>query len=99
MEQKIKLPSMGQVSLVLGTFLVLAFLDDILNRGGMVNMLGSVAVIIFGLGFGGLLDKVGILETIARTFENRITNEGNLTAYTVATASWPTYSVLPCTYP
>ncbi|MBO9479858.1 Na+/H+ antiporter NhaC [Salinisphaera sp. G21_0] len=63
-----------------------AFLDNILNRGGMVNMLGSVAVIIFGLGFGGLLDKVGILETIARTFENRITNEGNLTAYTVATA-------------
>ncbi len=63
-----------------------AFLDNILNRGGMVNMLGSVAVIIFGLGFGGLLDKVGILETIARTFENRITNEGNLTAYTVVTA-------------
>ena len=63
-----------------------AFLDNILNRGGMSNMLGSVAVIIFGLGFGGLLDKVGILETIARTFENKITNEGNLTAYTVATA-------------
>lgn len=63
-----------------------AFLDNILNRGGMVNMLGSVAVIIFGLGFGGLLDKVGILETIAKTFEKRITNEGNLTAYTVVTA-------------
>ena len=63
-----------------------AFLDNILNRGGMSNMLGSVAVIIFGLGFGGLLDKVGILETIARQFENKITNEGNLTAYTVVTA-------------
>ena len=63
-----------------------AFLDNILNRGGMSNMLGSVAVIIFGLGFGGLLDKVGILETIASTFENRITNEGNLTVYTVITA-------------
>ncbi|OED41369.1 Na+/H+ antiporter NhaC [Endozoicomonas sp. (ex Bugula neritina AB1)] len=63
-----------------------AFLDNILNRGGMSNMLGSVAVIIFGLGFGGLLDKVGILETIARQFENKITNEGNLTVYTVITA-------------
>ena len=63
-----------------------AFLDNILNRGGMVNMLGSVAVIIFGLGFGGLLDKVGVLETIARTFESRITNEGNLTVFTVVTA-------------
>ena len=63
-----------------------AFLDNILNRGGMSNMLGSVAVIIFGLGFGGLLDKVGILETIARQFENKITNEGNLTVYTLVTA-------------
>ena len=62
------------------------FLDNTLNRGGMSNMLGSAAVIIFGLGFGGLLDKVGILETIAGTFEKRITNEGNLTVYTVATA-------------
>ncbi|MGI9277367.1 MAG: Na+/H+ antiporter NhaC [Endozoicomonas sp.] len=63
-----------------------AFIDNILNRGGMVNMLGSVAVIIFGLGFGGLLDKVGILETVAKQYENKITNEGNLTAYTVVTA-------------
>ena len=63
-----------------------AFLDNILNRGGMSNMLGSVAVIIFGLGFGGLLDKVGILETVASQFENKITNEGNLTVYTVVTA-------------
>ena len=63
-----------------------AFIDNILNRGGMSNMLGSVAVIIFGLGFGGLLDKVGILQTVAKQYENRITNEGNLTAYTVVTA-------------
>ncbi len=63
-----------------------AFIDNILNRGGMSNMLGSVAVIIFGLGFGGLLDKVGILETVAKQYENRITNEGNLTVYTVLTA-------------
>ena len=63
-----------------------AFIDNILNRGGMSNMLGSVAVIIFGLGFGGLLDKVGILETVAKQYENKITNEGNLTVYTVVTA-------------
>lgn len=49
-------------------------------------MLGSVAVIIFGLGFGGLLDKVGILETIANQFEKRVSNAGNLTVYTVITA-------------
>ena len=63
-----------------------AFLDNILNRGGMSSMLSSVAVIIFGLGFGGLLDKVGILETVANQFEHRVTNEGNLTVYTIITA-------------
>lgn len=63
-----------------------AFIDSILNRGGMANMLGSVAVILFGLGFGGLLDRVGILATIAGQFESRVTNEGNLTVYTVITA-------------
>ena len=62
------------------------FIDSILNRGGMSNMLGSVAVIIFGLGFGGLLDKVGILEAVAKQFEKKVTNEGNLTVYTVITA-------------
>lgn len=62
------------------------FIDDILNRGGMSSMLGSVAVIIFGLGFGGLLEKVGILETIAKVFERKINSAGSLTSSTIATA-------------
>ena len=49
-------------------------------------MLGSVAVIVFGLGFGGLLDKVGVLETIARLFERRINNSGSLATSTIGTA-------------
>lgn len=62
------------------------FIDSILNRGGMSSMLGSVAVIIFGLGFGGLLDKVGVLETIAKLFERRVTNSGSLATSTIGTA-------------
>lgn len=62
------------------------FIDSILNRGGMSSMLGSVAVIIFGLGFGGLLDKVGVLETIAKLFTHRITNAGSLATSTIGTA-------------
>lgn len=62
------------------------FIDAILNRGGMSSMLGSVAVIIFGLGFGGLLDKVGLLETVAKIFEKRVTNAGSLASSTIATA-------------
>ncbi|HBV76667.1 MULTISPECIES: Na+/H+ antiporter NhaC [Vibrio] len=62
------------------------FIDSILNRGGMSSMLGSVAVIVFGLGFGGLLDKVGLLETIAKLFENRVKSAGSLASSTIATA-------------
>lgn len=62
------------------------FIDSILNRGGMSSMLGSVAVIIFGLGFGGLLDKVGVLETIAKLFERSVTNSGSLATSTIGTA-------------
>lgn len=62
------------------------FIDSILNRGGMSSMLGSVAVIIFGLGFGGLLDKVGVLETIAKLFERRVNNSGSLATSTIGTA-------------
>ncbi|MCV5824990.1 Na+/H+ antiporter NhaC family protein, partial [Escherichia coli] len=62
------------------------FIDNILGRGGMESMLGSVAVIIFGLGFGGLLEKVGILEVIASAFEKRINSVGSLTSHTIGTA-------------
>lgn len=62
------------------------FIDNILGRGGMESMLGSVAVIIFGLGFGGLLEKVGILAVIAGAFEKRIDGVGSLTSHTIGTA-------------
>ncbi len=62
------------------------FIDSILNRGGMSSMLGSVAVIVFGLGFGGLLDKVGVLQTIAKLFEKRVRSAGGLATSTIATA-------------
>jgi Na+:H+ antiporter, NhaC family len=62
------------------------FIDSILNRGGMSSMLGSVAVIVFGLGFGGLLDKVGVLETIAKVFERRVNSAGSLATSTIGTA-------------
>ncbi|OOF34455.1 Na+/H+ antiporter NhaC [Salinivibrio costicola] len=62
------------------------FIDAILNRGGMSSMLGSVAVIVFGLGFGGLLEKVGVLHTIASLFERRVNSAGSLATSTIGTA-------------
>ncbi|BBP93242.1 hypothetical protein BsIDN1_68600 [Bacillus safensis] len=42
------------------------FLNTLLNRGGIVNMLGSLVVIILGLGFGGVLEYLGVLKSYRR---------------------------------
>ncbi|KEQ19543.1 Na+/H+ antiporter NhaC [Endozoicomonas numazuensis] len=64
----------------------ISMLDQLLSSGGMYNMLGSLAVIIFGLGFGGLLDKVGIISAIAQRMEKKIKSETSLTGFTIVTA-------------
>ncbi len=59
------------------------FIDSILSRGGMQSMLWSVGIIIFGLGFGGLLDEIGVLEAIAKKIEKGINSGGSLTLTTL----------------
>ena len=46
------------------------FIDSLLSRGGMNSMLWSVAIIILGLGFGGLLDRIGIIKQSPERFIN-----------------------------
>ncbi|MCY7893835.1 malate-H+/Na+-lactate antiporter MleN [Bacillus vallismortis] len=62
------------------------FLNGLLNRGGIVGMLGSLVVIIFGLGFGGLLEKLGVLKVIVSMFEKKLTSSGNVTVSTLIVA-------------
>jgi NhaC family Na+:H+ antiporter len=62
------------------------FLNGLLNRGGIVGMLDSLVVIIFGLGFGGLLEKLGVLKVIVSTFEKKLTSAGNVTLSTLIVA-------------
>ncbi|WP_019394958.1 Na+/H+ antiporter NhaC [Priestia filamentosa] len=62
------------------------FMDGILNRGGIVGMLDTLVVIIFGLGFGGLLEKLGVLQVIVATFEKKLTSAGNVTLSTLIVA-------------
>ena len=62
------------------------FIDKLLNRGGIEGMLSSVAVIIFGLGFGGLLEKLGVLKVIVSKFEKKLTSAGNVTLSTLIVA-------------
>ncbi|MCG8499532.1 MAG: Na+/H+ antiporter NhaC [Firmicutes bacterium] len=61
----------------------LVFIDKILGRGGMNSMLWSVGIIIFGLGFGGLLDHIGILKVIAKKIEKGIKGGGSLSVTTI----------------
>lgn len=59
------------------------FIDSLLSRGGISSMLWSIAIIIMGLGFGGLLDEVGIIRAIAEKLYPSIKNGGVLTIITV----------------
>lgn len=61
------------------------FMDELLNRGGITSMLGSIVVIILGLAFGGLLNYIGALQVLVDTFNNFITNIGRLSIATVGT--------------
>ncbi|MGO4889004.1 Na+/H+ antiporter NhaC [Anaerobacillus sp. MEB173] len=62
------------------------FLDVLLNRGGIQGMLGAIVVIIFGLGFGGLLEHLGVLKVIISKFQNQLTSAGNVTLSTIIVA-------------
>ncbi|WP_077306917.1 Na+/H+ antiporter NhaC [Terribacillus halophilus] len=62
------------------------FIDGILNRGGVMGMLDTLMVIVFGLGFGGLLEKLGVLQVIVSTFENKLVSAGNTTVATLIVA-------------
>ncbi|MCP3028760.1 Na+/H+ antiporter NhaC [Halobacillus sp. A5] len=59
------------------------FIDNLLNRGGISGMLGSIAVIILGLGIGGMLEKVGVLTVIMNAFVEKIKNAGSLSVSTL----------------
>jgi len=52
------------------------FVDDLMSRGGIDGMLWSITVIIFGLGFGGLLEKTGSLRVIVTKISGLFTNTG-----------------------
>ena len=59
------------------------FLNTLLNRGGIESMLGVVALILFALGLGGLMERVGILQAISQGFLSWANNPGRLTLSTM----------------
>lgn len=42
-----------------------AAVDDLLTRGGVVSMYGTIGIIICAMSFGGVMEKCGMLESVA----------------------------------
>jgi len=60
-----------------------AMVDDLLTRGGLDYMMSTVALIICALSFGGIMEKTGMLETLARALLKRVRTTGSLVATTI----------------
>ena len=57
--------------------------DDLLTRGGLENMMTTVALIICALSFGGIMERTGMLEVLARSFLKRVRRTGSLVTATI----------------
>lgn len=57
--------------------------DDLLTRGGLQSMMDTVALIICALSFGGIMEKTGMLEVLARALLKRVRRTGSLVATTI----------------
>ena len=62
-----------------------AFLDALLSKGGMSSMLNTVWLIISALGFGGVLERTGILAYLLGLALKGVKSIGSLIVTTVAT--------------
>ena len=60
-----------------------AMVDDLLTRGGLDYMMNTVALIICALSFGWIMEKTGMLDTLARALLKRVRTTGSLVATTV----------------
>ena len=57
--------------------------DELLTRGGLKSMMDTVALIICALSFGGIMEKTGMLEVLARALLKRVRRTGSLVATTI----------------
>lgn len=62
------------------------FIDELLNRGGIVFMLDVIVLILFALGVGGLMEQTGILKVIGNKLITWANNAGKTTLSTIISA-------------
>ena len=59
------------------------FLNTLLNRGGIASMYDVIVLILFALGLGGLMRKVGILQVLGNQLLSWADTVGKLTTSTI----------------
>ncbi|MCR9166166.1 MAG: Na+/H+ antiporter NhaC [Nannocystaceae bacterium] len=64
-----------------------AGVDDLLSRGGMLEMSSTVILILCAMSFGGVMERTGMLQTLANTLLRLAKSTGSLIAVTVLTAA------------
>jgi len=57
--------------------------DDLLSRGGLMSMMETVALIFCALAFGGIMERSGMLETLAGSLLKKVRKDGSLIATTI----------------
>ncbi|MDI9473140.1 MAG: Na+/H+ antiporter NhaC [Tissierellia bacterium] len=67
--------------------------DVLLNRGGMNGMMWTINVAIIAIGFGGILHKIGVVETLLGTLTSKIKGVGSLILITMATSLFANISM------
>ena len=57
--------------------------DDLLTRGGLDSMMSTVALILCAMSFGGIMERTGILQTLAEALLKKVHRVGSLVATTI----------------
>jgi NhaC family Na+:H+ antiporter len=63
-----------------------AAVDDLLTRGGMSSMYGTIGIVLCAMTFGGVMERAGMLARLAQSILQVARNRGGLVASTLGTS-------------
>jgi len=63
-----------------------AMVDELLNRGGLDSMMWTVSLILLAMTFGGIMERTGMLHSIAAAILKLANNTGSLVTATILTS-------------
>ncbi|MBM3294561.1 MAG: Na+/H+ antiporter NhaC, partial [Candidatus Aminicenantes bacterium] len=72
--------------------------DKLLNRGGIVSMMGTFSLAFIALALGGILDEMHFMEVLVEKITSRIRKTANLTTVTILSA-FATNTAMAESYP